>query len=63
MTPDEVPFNPQVHLCLVDLVYRQAATPTHFQVRIKEWKTDQFRQGTAIVLGATGSELCPVAHC
>ena len=26
LTPDDVPFNPQVHLCLSDLVYRHAAT-------------------------------------
>ena len=61
LTPDDTPFDPQVHLSLDDLAYRHTATPPHFEVQIKASKTDQFHQGTAIVLGATGVELCPVA--
>lgn len=62
LTPDDVHFNLQVYLRLDDLVYRHAATPPHVEVWIKVSKTDQFRQGTAVVLGATGSELCLVVH-
>ena len=61
LTPDDAPFDPQVHLLLSDLTYRHTAIPPHFEVHVKASKTDQFRQGAAIVLGATGSELCPVA--
>ena len=32
-----------------------------FLINVKVSKTDQFRQGTKVVLGATGAELCPVA--
>ena len=35
--------------------------PTYFEVSIKASKTDVFRKGVTVVLGATGKKLCPVA--
>ena len=32
----------------------------HIQLNIKSSKTDQYRQGQTIVIGKTGSDLCPV---
>ena len=37
------------------------SAPTYIQVPLKASKTDPFRQGVVLYLGATGKELCPVA--
>ena len=33
----------------------------HIEVQIKASKTDQYRQGTRVALGATGTSICPVS--
>ena len=60
MTPDTGSFNPQVHLCLLDLVYVHTKECNHLEIQIKASKMGQFRQGTKVVLGFTGKQLCPV---
>ena len=61
MVPDSGPFDPQVHQCVADLVYVHDETHNHIEVQIKASKTDQYRQGTRVALGATGASICPVS--
>ena len=58
---DSGPFDLQVHLCMVALVYVHNETHNHIEVQIKASKTDQYRQGTRVALGATGASICPVS--
>lgn len=60
MTPDMEPVDSQVHLCPSDTVYVHDEH-NHIEITITAAKTDQFRQGTKIVLGFTGAQLCPVS--
>ena len=55
------PFDPQVHLCVADPAYVHDETHNHIEVQIKASKTDQYRQGTRVALGATGTAICPVS--
>ena len=49
------------HLCFEDIAVDNVECPGHLFVKIKQSKTDPFRQGVTIVLGHTGKLLCPVA--
>ena len=60
LTPDNAPFDPQVHLCMADLHYINSGSHHHIEVLIKTSKTDQLRIGTTIAFGATSLELCHV---
>ena len=53
-------YDNQVHLNLDDLAIDSRTAPSMVRVHIKQSKTDPFRQGTEVYLGATGSSLCPV---
>ena len=44
-----------------DVKVDSRAKPTYLEVSIKASKTDVFRKGVTVVLGATGKKLCPVA--
>ena len=59
--PDSGLLDPKVHMSLSDLTYMATESERNFHLKIKVAKTDQFRQGTTVVLGATGAALCPVA--
>ena len=61
MTPDVGPVDPQVHLCISDIAYVNDTDHNHIEIVIKASKADQFRQGTKVVLGFTGAQLCPVS--
>ena len=61
LTPDGVPFSDSSHLSLADISLDRTSPTWKFLVRIKASKTDQYRQGTTVVLGSTDSDLCPVA--
>ena len=60
-TPLEAEFDQQSHLCCEDVRVDSHTAPSYIQVRLKASKTDPFRQGVELHLGATGKELCPVA--
>ena len=60
LVPDGAHFDPSRHLSLSDINLVTSAPQWHFLVTIKASKTDQFFQGAQVVLGATGSDLCPV---
>ena len=49
------------HICFKDIAVDNAECPGDLFVKIKQSKTDPFRQGVTIVLGHTGKLLCPVA--
>ena len=45
------------HLCHEDVKVDSHTAPSYIQVRLKASKTDPFRQGVELHLGATGKEL------
>ena len=61
LTPDDAIFDPADHLGITDISYMHAETQPYIMINVKASKTDQFRKGTSVSLGATGAELCPVA--
>ena len=61
VVPDVSSFDPSVHLSEGDVSVDSRDRPSVLEVRIKASKTDVFRKGVTVVLGATRDELCPVA--
>ena len=59
--PSDSRFDPSSHLAFGDVRVDNVVTPHYLEVRIKAAKTDPFRQGVSVFLGATGSDVCPVA--
>ncbi len=55
VVPSDSEFDPGTHLMQSDI------KPQWVEVRIKASKTDPFRDGVTLYLGATGKWLCPVA--
>ena len=56
-------FNPEVHLttdCIKFSHQSSGVTPQFMTVHIKESKTDPFRLGHTITVGASDNEICPV---
>ena len=58
--PSAGTYDREVHLSLNDLATDCHSNPSLFRVRIKQSKTDPFRQGVDVYLGATGTAICPV---
>ena len=54
------PFNPDIHLAVSDVQADSLVNPSSFQIHIKCSKTDTFRQGCHIYVGAGKRDLCPV---
>ena len=61
VAPPGKDFDSSVHLSVGDVKVDSRAKPTYLEVSIKASKTDVFRKGVTVVLGATGKKLCPVA--
>ena len=53
MTPTETEFDQSYHLGVSNVKVDSHINPTHMEVRIKASKTDPFRQGFTVQLGAT----------
>ena len=53
-------YDKDIHLSLGDLATDSHSSPSLFRVRIKQSKTDPFRQGADIYLGSTSAAICPV---
>ena len=53
-------YDASVHLNLGDLAVDSHTAPSVIRLRIKQSKTDPFRQGVDIFLGATMADICPV---
>ena len=58
--PERDDFDPEQHLNYTDIAVGSLDHPRSISVNIKQSKTDPFRLGVKIVLGRTGSCLCPV---
>ena len=54
-------FDPEAHLTPGDVAFDSLQAPSLVAIRIKQSKTDPFRQEASVVLGRTGCWLCPVA--
>ena len=52
---------PLAHLCFSDLGVDSHYSPSYLQITIKASKTDPFRQGVTLFIGASGGTLCPVS--
>lgn len=59
--PSERHFDPETHLCFGDIRVDKHENPSMLQVLIKCSKTDPYRLGVTLYIGATNTELCPVA--
>ena len=58
--PENEEFDPGQHLSYADISADNPLNPTMLAVKIKQSKTDQFRQGAKVFLGRTDTPLCPV---
>lgn len=54
-------FDPTAHLSFSDLTVDNAKNPSMIFVKLKKSKTDPYRVGVTVTIGATGNNLCPVA--
>ena len=61
VAPAEGEFDPSQHLSFRDIRVDNKTNPSVLWVRIKQSKTNPFRQGVSITLGRTDAQLCPVA--
>ena len=61
VVPSDTEFNPMVHLTYQDVQAESTSQPKWLRVQIKASKTDPFRIGVTIYVGATGKWLCSVA--
>ena len=59
--PADGVFDPAIHLCAADLAIDDPSSPTMLSVRIKQSKTDPFRQRVSLFVGRGVSPLCPIA--
>ena len=53
-------YDPEVHLCVVDIAVDSLRAPSIMNIMIKQSKTDPFRKGVCLAIGRTGTSLCPV---
>ena len=58
--PSVTAYDASTHLSPSDISANVPSQPTVVQLRLKQSKTDPFRQGVNIYLGATNCTLCPV---
>lgn len=61
VAPSPGSYDLNCHLCFGDVLVDSRSAPSYLQVNIKASKTDPFRQGCTIYIGATKSSICPVA--
>ena len=61
VAPSDSGFDARYHLSYGDVRVNSIQNPLWMEVHIKRSKCDQFAEGIKIVIGATGSDLCPVA--
>ena len=59
--PSDSGFDPRYHLAYGDVRVNSPQNPSWMEVHIKRSKCDQFAEGVKLVIGTTGSDLCPVA--
>ena len=59
--PGDGQYDPGAHLSITDIAFDHPTRPNMLKVTLKQSKTDPFRRGVNLFVGATGSDLCPVA--
>ena len=58
--PSDASYDDECHLSLADVSVDNRNNLQLLRVKIKQSKTDSFRRGVDIYLGATGRTLCPI---
>ena len=58
--PTQAAYDPEEHLSLPDIAIDNRLSPSVVQVKIKQSKTDPFRQGVQLYLGRTDEDICPI---
>jgi len=58
--PSKTGYDKSCHLCLSDIAVDNRKNPRLLKVTLKESKTDPFRKGVHIYLGATDRTICPI---
>ena len=58
--PAQAAYDPEEHLSLPDIAIDSRLSPSVVQVKIKQSKTDPFRQGVHLYLGKTDEDICPI---
>ena len=58
--PTEGSYDPSRHLSLSDIAVDNRKKPRLLQLSLKESKTDPFKQGVKVYVGATDSPVCPI---
>ena len=59
--PSEKDYDPSTHLSYEDIAVDNKMNPSMLFMRLKKTKTDPFREGVKITIGASGDDICPVA--
>ena len=59
--PHDGAYDPNTHLSFSDVAVNNSKRPSIISLLIKQSKTDQGREGTRVVIGKTGDDLCPVS--
>ena len=60
-TPSVRQFDPAVNLYVSNVAVDNSQSPTVLQLTLKQLKTDLFCKGVQLLIGKTGTNLCPVA--
>ena len=58
--PSDSDFDTQAHLTIDDIAIDNHITPSTIRVRIKQSKTDPFRESVYLFLGKTDKVICPI---
>jgi len=58
--PTEGAYNPSRHLSLSDIAVDNRKRPRLLQLLLKESKTDPFKNGVKVCIGATDTLVCPI---
>ena len=61
VAPTESSYDPEATLCYRDVRIDSHVKPSFMQIAIKASKTDPFRQGVSVYIGATNSLIYPLA--
>ena len=61
LVPDNASFDPSRHPTVGDVQLVQSTSLLLCRVMIKQSKTDQYGQGSQVVLGSTDQDICPVS--
>ncbi len=61
VAPSDTGYDSHFHLSFGDVRVDSIQKPSWLAVDIKRSKTDQFGKGVTLSIGATGTDICPVA--